>query len=105
MRPRSWPVLAWSALLLLVLWLSVRGYDSFQLGTYRDDARYVLLAQSIVAHDTYGELGGSQAVGKFPFGFPLLLAPFVWLWPDHADAGKALSLVATLNSPLVFSPP
>jgi hypothetical protein len=86
--------------------LSLRDYDSFQLGTYSDDAYYVVLAQSISRSGQYGLIhnpGDQPDPAPYPFGYPLLLAPFDLLFPGNLDAMKALSLIATLsNGALLF---
>ena len=104
--PNKIQVVIWGALLVVAVILSLNDYQSFQLGTYRDDAFYTVLAQSLVHSDQYGLInvpGEQPGAAPFPFGYPLLLTPFVLLFPDSLDAMKILSLLATLlNATLLF---
>lgn len=103
--PTRFHVAAWSAVLLCALLLSLAGYDSFQLGAYKDDASYAVLARSLVYSEHYGlaNVPGEPAPTRYPFGFPLLLAPLVLLFPNDPNALKLLSLGATLlNVALIF---
>jgi hypothetical protein len=71
-------VLIWLATVVTGLVLSIRIYDWFQLGTYRDDATYVILAESLARGPAYGLINepGPPGSTNFPIGFPLLLVPF-----------------------------
>jgi hypothetical protein len=91
-------IAAWVALLIAVFWLSLRGIGTFQLGIYQDDASYVVLARSIAFGDHFGMINepGPPPPGKFGFGFPLLLAPLMRLFPDNLAATTAVPLLATL---------
>ncbi|RME74573.1 MAG: hypothetical protein D6784_09590 [Chloroflexi bacterium] len=102
---RRLPAVLWLALVSLALVLSLRQFDAFQLGAYRDDSLYVLLAQSLVSSDAYGLINGPGAAGRvaFPFGFPLLLAPLAALFPDRPTLLRLVPLAATLvNAGLLF---
>lgn len=109
-RPSSPPtkiqIAIWCILFILTVFLSLRDYDSFQLGTWSDDSYYVVLAQSLTHSGQYGlinEPGEQPGAAPFPFGYPLLLTPLVLLFPGNLDALKALSLAATLlNVVLLF---
>ena len=100
MRSGAARLVAGVSLLLLLLGLSLKDYDSFQLGTYQDDAKYVVLARSIAFAKPYSlSVGpGTPLPTGYPFVFPLLLAPFTKLFPDAPETMKVLSLVATLVS-------
>ena len=104
--PNKIQVVIWGALLVVAVILSLNDYQSFQLGTYRDDTFYTVLAQSLVHSDQYGLInvpGEQPGAPPFPFGYPFLLAPFVLLFPDNLHAMKTLSLIATLlNATLLF---
>lgn len=104
--PKKMQVAIWGAFIVVAVILSLKDYQSFQLGTYRDDAFYTVLAQSLVHSDQYGLInvpGEQPGAPPFPFGYPLLLTPFVLLFPDNLDAMKTLSLIATLlNATLLF---
>ncbi len=98
-------VATWGLLLVLALIISVSNYQAYQLGTSIDDAHYVILARSLAYSDAYGMINspGEPGTTQYPFGYPLLLSPFVLLLPDHIDLLKALSLFATLvNASLLF---
>lgn len=95
----------WGLLLIVALGLSLKGYDSFQLGTYMDDSSYAVLAKSLVLSDEYGLINvpGRALPTRYPFGFPLLLAPFAQLFPKTPAMLKIVSLVTTLlNASLLF---
>ena len=71
-------VLAWTALLVVILSLYARGVGSFQVGVYQDDAGYLVLSRSFAFGDHYGLVNGPGPTrpSKYPFMFPLLLSPF-----------------------------
>lgn len=98
-------ITAWIILLALVTTLSLRGWGTFQVGVYQDDAVYVLLARSIAFGDHYGLTNepGPPRPSKFPFGLPLVLAPLVRAFPDDPLVCTLVSLGATLvNISLLF---
>lgn len=66
-----------AGLLVLAAGLYLYRFDSFQVGTYMDDAQYVVLAKSLVQGPAYGLVSGPGPAlpTRFPFGWPLLLAP------------------------------
>jgi hypothetical protein len=84
-------IAAWSILALLV-------FDP-KLSTGGDDATYVLLAKSLASGHGFVEqwTPGTPAHTQYPFGFPLLLAPFVALGMPFA-ALKVVTLTAALVS-------
>jgi hypothetical protein len=89
----------------VTLVLALGNYQTYLLGTHFDDARYVILARSLVISDQYGMINapGDPPTGKYPFVYPLLLTPFILLFPHNPDALKFLSLIATaLNLSLLF---
>jgi len=103
--PTKAQVAIWLAMLAGGALLFLRGYRSYQIGAYQDDAAYVILARSLVHSDRYGMINTPGPPGEiqFPFGYPLLLSPFVLLFPENLDAMKALSIVATMqNASLLF---
>lgn len=98
-------ITAWLILLALITFLSLRGWGTFQVGVYQDDAVYVVLARSIAFGDQYGLINepGFPRPSKFPFAFPLALAPVVHAFPDDPLACTLVSLAATLlNVTLLF---
>jgi hypothetical protein len=85
--------------------LSLKNYDQFQIGVWMDDAHYAVLAKSIIFSDTYGIINGPghPLPTRYPFGFPLLLSPIVWLFPTTPELLNLISLLATLlNIFLIF---
>lgn len=103
--PSRLQITLWCGLVLASCFLFFAKYSEFQIGAYRDDASYIVLAYSIVHSDTYGLINrpDEPAETQFPFGFPLLLAPIVLLAPEKLDAFRAVALIATLtNCALLF---
>jgi len=104
-RPSAVQTVLFGFLLVVALCLSLKDYESFQLGTYRDDSCYVVLAESIAFHGDYGliHVPGDPHPTHYPFGFPWLLSPFAKAFPDDPGSMKWLSLGATLlNAFLLF---
>ena len=69
-----------TALVLLIavsLGLYLWRFDSFQVGTYMDDAEYMVLSKSIAEGRDYGLINPPNEVlpTRYPFGWPLILAP------------------------------
>lgn len=98
-------VAVWLILTAVVAWLSLRGWGTLQVGVYQDDAVYVVLARAIAAGERYGLINepGPASATKFPFGFPLALAPVVRVFPEDPLVCTAVSLGATLlNISLLF---
>src|SRR5581483_11534195 len=98
-RPTRLQIVIWLVLVTLGLGLALRDYDSFQLGVFHDDASYTVLAHSVVESHTFGFINSpahSPPPGRFPVGFPLLLAPIVYFFPTQPELLKLVSLAATL---------
>lgn len=105
----TWPtplqVGLWTVVLLSLAVISIDQYPAHQVGTTQDDAQYVILARSLVQSKVYGMINkpGEPGLGKFPFGYPLFLAPGVLLFPNNLNVLRASSLVLTiLNMALLF---
>lgn len=83
--------------ILVLAVLSLRGWGMFQVGVYHDDASYLVLSRSILAGDGFGMIDapGPPRPGKYPFVFPLLLAPVSWAFPYDLDRATLVSLAAT----------
>lgn len=104
-RPTRLEVCAWLLLLVATFALSLKDYESFQIGVYMDDSSYAVLGQSLVSSSHYGMMNtpGSPAPTRYPFGYPMLLAPITLLFPSSPDAMKLVSLLATVvNCSLLF---
>jgi hypothetical protein len=65
----------------------------YHVGSFDDDASYILSAKAILSgHGLTGRLpSGAVVVGSYPPGYPLLLAPLVWITHGYG-ALRALSL-------------
>ena len=104
-KPSTLQTALWVIIICTTIILSLLNYQSYQFGTHYDDARYVILAQSLVHSDQYGMINqpGEPGVTQYPFGYPLILAPIVALFPGNWDALKLLSLFTVLlNGSILF---
>jgi hypothetical protein len=104
-RPTRLQVTIWSLLVIISLIISLGNYQAYQLGLHFDDASYVILARSFLYSDQYGMINspGQPSPAKYPFGYPLLLVPFIMAFPNNLDVLKILSLLATiLNAAILF---
>ena len=75
-------------------------YNYYQVGVEWDDAQYVQLAQSLSQGRPYvvDTRFGTVLPTRYPFGFPLLLAPVYSIFHGNFQYLKALSFLATLAS-------
>ena len=79
-------------------------FDSFQVGTFYDDAHYIVLAESLANGEGYHLINypDKPPENNFPPGWPLLLAPLTVLFPDNYIVLKGLALAFWLASiPLI----
>jgi hypothetical protein len=98
-------IIAWTGLVLVATLLVLRGFGASQLGQYADDGEYILLARSLIEADSYGLINapGTPTATRFPFVYPMVLAPLVALFPGNVEVLKVTSLLATLlNAALLF---
>ena len=103
-QPTRQQVIVWAFIVGLVVFLSLRNVGAFQVGAYWDDGSYLVLAKSISSSPSYGHMSnpGTPLPTRYPFGFPLLLAPFAY-WSNSFQAVKSVSFIATLfNMGLLF---
>jgi Dolichyl-phosphate-mannose-protein mannosyltransferase len=103
--PTKIQITIWGVLVVLTLSLSLIKFNTFQLGTYIDDANYVILAKSFVSSHYYGLINEpiQDKQAQFPFGFPLLLSVSELIFPGNLEVMKFFSLVATLiNLSILF---
>jgi hypothetical protein len=58
--------------------LAILRFDSLQIGTSYDDAKYIILAESLASGQGYELINfpRPQIERNFPPGWPLVLAPF-----------------------------
>jgi hypothetical protein len=75
-------------------------FDSLQIGTSYDDAKYIILAESLASGEGYQLINfpRPQIERNFPPGWPLILAPFTLVFPKNYDLLKVVSLVMWLAS-------
>lgn len=75
-------------------------FDSLQIGTSYDDAKYIILAESLASGQGYELINfpRPQIERNFPPGWSLVLAPFTLVFPKNYDALKVVSLVLWLAS-------
>ena len=84
------PLLVIAASLVVGVWT----FDS-KLSLSGDNAEYIILARSLAQGEGLSYIHSPEPgpSTKFPFGFPLLLAPLAWAFPDDWVPMKALVLV------------
>lgn len=87
----------WLVMLLAGIFYAL-GVHAFQVGAWYDDALYITLAKSIAQGQGFRriELFGAPQTSFVPFGYPLLLAPLVWLFPTSYLPLQMLSLALAL---------
>ena len=97
-RPRWWetpqalrgiPLLVIAASLVVGIWT----FDP-KLSLSGDNAEFIVLARSLAQGEGLSYIHSPEPgpATKFPFGFPLLLAPLAWAFPDDWVPMKALVL-------------
>lgn len=88
------------ALIFLSASLALLRFNSLQLGASYDDAKYIILAESLASGQGYQLINfpRPQIERNFPPGWSLLLAPFALIFPKNYDALKIISLVLWLAS-------
>ena len=104
LRPTRPQALLWLLVVALLVLLVLRDFGSHP-AVADDSSRYIVLAQSLLRGDVYGLISraGWPLHATYPFGFPLVLAPFVALFPGKFDVLRVPSLVATvLSATLIF---
>lgn len=85
--------------------LGLMRFNSLQLGASYDDAHYIILAESLSSGQGYQLINfpRPQMERAFPPGWPLLLAPFTFLYPGNYTILKLFSLFLWLASiPLTY---
>jgi hypothetical protein len=87
-------------LILLSATLALLRFNSLQIGTSYDDAKYIILAESLASGQGYELINfpRPQIERNFPPGWPLVLAPFTLIFPQNYDVLKFVSLVLWLAS-------
>lgn len=97
-KPSAIQIMMWAALLIMILGLWFGHYADFQIGVDLDDARYIVLARSLVHEDSYGLTNepGAPQPHRFPIGYPLHLTIVEILAPGNLEAFKVPSLLGIL---------
>lgn len=99
-------IYAASALLILILLvgLAIWKFNHFQVGAYHDDAQYTVIARSIAQGRQYGlDFGiGEILPTRYPFGWPLILAPIYSLSDGNLQALKSVAFVFTVANVLIL---
>jgi hypothetical protein len=87
-------------LIILSATLALLRFNSLQIGTSYDDAKYIILAESLASGQGYELINfpRPQIERNFPPGWPLVLAPFTLIFPQNYDVLKFVSLVLWLAS-------
>ena len=86
--------------IVFALGLSLLRFSSIPVGTFFDDANYLILAEGLVTGAGYRLINfpSMPTEQAFPPGWPLLLAPIVGLFPGNLFLPKLLTLLFTLGS-------
>ena len=104
--PTQMQIAFWVIIVITSITVSLFNYQTFQIGSWMDDINYTILARSLVDSEKYGIIsvpGNEPFPAPFPFGYPLIIAPFVYLFRENLDALKIPSLIATIvNITIVF---
>lgn len=107
--PNKVQITIWAILLIVAASISLLSKpDILWGGTAHwgmDEKSYVILAHSLVYSDKFGLMHtpGEPDSSPFQIGYPLLVAPFVLLFPENPDAVRMLPLFAVLlNATLLF---
>lgn len=87
-------------MILLSASLALLRFNSLQIGTSYDDAKYIILAESLASGQGYELINfpRPQIERNFPPGWPLILAPFTMAFPQNYDVLKVVSLFFWLAS-------
>jgi hypothetical protein len=90
-------------LILFLLLSTVLGFlrfNSLQIGTSYDDAKYIILAESLASGQGYQLINfpRPQIERNFPPGWPLLLTPLTFLFPGNYSILKFFTLILSLAS-------
>ena len=84
---------------IIALVLYLINFNSFQVGTFGDDAAYIVLAQSLASGQGYARINfpTPEPEVAWPFGYPLLLTPLVAIFGAfNFSAFKLLSVALTI---------
>jgi hypothetical protein len=84
---------------IFTICLGVARFDKFQVGSNTDDAWYTVMATALARGLGYVRMWtpGLMPETNLPVGYPLLLAPLRWAFPDTFVPLQMLSLVAAVG--------
>lgn len=73
-------------------------FNEFYVGSYMDDANYIILAESMVQGQGYRQINDPAAPleTRYPPGYPAVLAPIILLGRDNLDLLKLPSVIAAV---------
>ena len=73
--PRIWIL----CIMLLASAFYLLNFNSFRVGSYQDDARYIIVAKALSSGHGFSLINfpGNVPETNYPPGFPLLLAPLI----------------------------
>lgn len=104
--PTGMQIAVWVIIVITSISVSLFNYQTFQIGSWGDDLNYAILARSLVDSDKFGIIsvpGNEPFPAPYPFGYPLIIAPFAYLFPENLDALKIPSLIANIvNISILF---
>lgn len=86
----------------LALFVGLYAMNDVPIGVFQDDGHYLILARALAQGDGYRyiNLPGAPPATHFPPGYPLLLAPFVWMSPRFPANVAFLKLLNVALLPL-----
>lgn len=93
-------VLVFGALISLAAFLTLRDFYAYQFGFFPDAVEYTLLAHTLLNGPAFGLPHLPQGIEPthYPFGYPLVLTPFVLIAPQEYTLPQWLSFAALLAS-------
>lgn len=85
---------------LLAFAFSLLRFSTIPVGTFFDDAHYLILAEGLIEGSGYRLINfpSMPTEQAFPPGWPLLLAPFAGLFPGNLMVPKLLALFFSIGS-------
>lgn len=99
-QPARWHVALWAVSVVSMVLLALRDWNNYSIGVLYDDAVYAVLPRSLLHAAHYGRFFVPPEFQKaaLPFGFPLLLAPLVALFPAQPALLRFVPLAASVIS-------
>lgn len=102
-RTKKWTIHPVSILLVVILTGLIYALSFAPKVSGADDAVYIVLAKALATGQGFRSINlvGSPPATHYPFGFPLLLVPVMWLqpaFPQNVPALVAVPIVCTLIS-------